>query len=72
MPAYAWGTAAIGLHSPRVTLFGVGTGILQFAFSLFRSRAVLTTENLFLRKQLAFYQVRQATTGWKSTTTAVC
>jgi transposase InsO family protein len=42
-----------------VTLAGVGTGLLCFLVSLFRSRAALSAENLFLRKQLAFYQERQ-------------
>jgi hypothetical protein len=43
-----------------VTLFGVSSGLLYFLLSLFRSRAVVSAENLFLRKQLAFYQERQA------------
>lgn len=42
-----------------VTLFGVSSGLLYFLLSLFRSRAVVSAENLFLRKQLAFYQERQ-------------
>ena len=58
------------LHMPRklrqsvlirlvVTLFGVSSELLHFLLSLLRSRAALSAENLFLRKQLAFYQERQ-------------
>lgn len=42
-----------------VTLFGVGTGLVHFLASLFRSRSALIAENLFLRKQLAFYRERE-------------
>jgi len=42
-----------------VTLFGVSSELLHFLLSLFRSRAALIAENLFLRKQLAFYQERE-------------
>ena len=42
-----------------VTLFSASTGLLHFLVSLFRSRAALCAENLFLRKQLAFFQERQ-------------
>ena len=40
------------------TLFGVGSGLGRFLPSLFRSRSALIAENLFLRKQLAFYRER--------------
>jgi branched-subunit amino acid ABC-type transport system permease component len=42
-----------------LTLFGVGAGLSRFLPSLFRSRSSLVAENLFLRKQLAFYQERE-------------
>jgi hypothetical protein len=35
----------------------------RYVTSLARSRSVLAVENLFLRKQLAFYQERQARPG---------
>jgi transposase InsO family protein len=38
------------------TLLGVGAGLSCFLPSLFRSRSALVAENLFLRKQLAFYR----------------
>jgi putative transposase len=38
------------------TLVGVGAGLMRFLPSLFRSRSALIAENLFLRKQLAFYR----------------
>ena len=38
------------------TLVGVGTGLARGLQLLFRSRSALIAENLFLRKQLAFYQ----------------
>jgi hypothetical protein len=41
------------------TLLGVVTGLFRFLASLVRSRSALIAENLFLRKQLAFYQERQ-------------
>lgn len=41
------------------TLFGVGAGLSRFLTSLFRSRSALVAENLFLRKQLAFYRERE-------------
>ena len=41
-----------------ITLFGVGAGLCRFLPSLFRSRSALIAENLFLRKQLAFYRER--------------
>jgi len=41
------------------TLLGVGAGISRFLPSLFRSRSALIAENLFLRKQLAFYRERE-------------
>jgi putative transposase len=40
------------------TLLGVGAGLSRFLPSLFRSRSALVAENLFLRKQLAFYRER--------------
>lgn len=40
------------------TFFGVGTGLSRFLPSLFRTRSALVAENLFLRKQLAFYRER--------------
>jgi putative transposase len=40
------------------TFFGVGTGLLRFVPCLFRTRSALVAENLFLRKQLAFYRER--------------
>jgi putative transposase len=42
-----------------LTLFGVGAGLSRFVPSLFRSRSALIAENLFLRKQLAFYRERE-------------
>ena len=42
-----------------VTAFGVIAGLLQFMVSLLRPRSALVAENLFLRKQLAFYQERE-------------
>ncbi|MGA2991607.1 MAG: integrase core domain-containing protein [Candidatus Korobacteraceae bacterium] len=42
-----------------MTLFDVSSELLHFLLSLLRSRAALSAENLFLRKQLAFYQERQ-------------
>ena len=42
-----------------LTLFGVGAGLSRFLPSLFRSRSALIAENLFLRKQLAFYRERE-------------
>jgi putative transposase len=41
------------------TLFGVGAGLSRFLPYLFRSRSALVAENLFLRKQLAFYRERE-------------
>lgn len=41
------------------TLLGVGAGLSCFLPSLFRSRPALIAENLFLRKQLAFYRERE-------------
>jgi hypothetical protein len=41
------------------TLVGVVTGLSRFLPSLFRSRSALVAENLFLRKQLAFYRERE-------------
>jgi transposase InsO family protein len=41
------------------TLLGVGAGLSRFLPSLFRSRPALIAENLFLRKQLAFYRERE-------------
>jgi len=41
------------------TVIGVGTGLIRFVPLLFRSRSALIAENLFLRKQLAFYQERK-------------
>jgi transposase InsO family protein len=38
------------------TLVGVGAGLARCLQLLFRSRSALIAENLFLRKQLAFYQ----------------
>jgi putative transposase len=40
-------------------LVGLAWGLAHFLPSLFRSRSVLVAENLFLRKQLAFYQERK-------------
>jgi putative transposase len=41
------------------TVLQVTVGVLRFASSLWRSRAQLAAENLFLRKQLALYVERQ-------------
>jgi hypothetical protein len=41
------------------TLFGVGAGLIRFLSSLLRSHSALVAENLFLRKQLAFYRERE-------------
>lgn len=41
------------------TLFGAAAGLVQFLASSFRSRSALIAENLFLRKQLAFYRERE-------------
>jgi hypothetical protein len=40
-------------------LLGVGAGHSRFLPCLFRSRSALIAENLFLRKQLAFYRERE-------------
>jgi putative transposase len=41
------------------TLVGVVAGLVRFLPCLFRSRPALIAENLFLRKQLAFYRERE-------------
>ena len=43
---------------PTVSIFlvSLASDLLLFLISFFRSRTALTAENLFLRKQLAFYQ----------------
>jgi putative transposase len=55
-----------------VTLFGVGCELLHFPLAMFRSRAALTAENLFLRKQLAFYQERQVEPRRLSDAARIC
>jgi hypothetical protein len=53
------------MNLPRLFLFvlcvarDLAVDALGFAGSSFRSRTALIAENLFLRKQLAFYQERQ-------------
>src|SRR5882724_1612183 len=41
------------------TLMGLSTELLRFVLTSIRPRAALVAENLFLRKQLAFYQERE-------------
>ena len=41
------------------TVVGVAAGLADFLVLFFRSRSALIAENLFLRKQLAFYQERE-------------
>jgi putative transposase len=41
------------------TLLGVGAGLLRFVPSFLHSHSALVAENLFLRKQLAFYEEHQ-------------
>jgi hypothetical protein len=59
MPGVMRKPRLLGLHHLIVTLFGVGAGFSRFLPSLFRSRSALIAENLFLRKQLAFYRERE-------------
>jgi len=47
-----------------VTVPGVSGGLLRFVLCFFRSRVALSAENLFLRRQLAFYQERQVRDYW--------
>src|SRR5437867_9674945 len=42
-----------------LTLYHVSLDFTRFLGSLLQSRSALAAENLFLRKQLAFYQERQ-------------
>jgi hypothetical protein len=41
-----------------IMLFGFSTELSRFSLALFRCRVALSAENLFPRKQLAFYQER--------------
>jgi len=41
------------------TVVGVGSGLARLFPQFFHSRSALVAENLFLRKQLAFYQERK-------------
>ena len=47
------------LSHAGLTLYHFSLDVIRFLGSLVRSRSALTAENLFLRKQLAFYQERQ-------------
>jgi len=69
MPRKTWQSAPIHL---AVTLFGVGSELLHFLLSLLRARAALSAENLFLRKQLAFYQERQVEPRRLDKLTRIC
>jgi putative transposase len=60
MPRVMWKPQRHSILSHLIaTLFGVGAGLSRFLPCLFRSRSALIAENLFLRKQLAFYRERE-------------
>ena len=54
--AYALKAAAIGSHSSGCDAVWRQQRFLHFLLSLLRSLAAVSAENLFLRKQLAFYR----------------
>ena len=55
-----------------VDLRDLAIDVLGFARSSFRCRTALIAENLFLRKQLAFYQERQLVSGRNRESTDRC
>ena len=48
-----------GMRQPLQAFAGLIVGLCLFLLLAFRSRSALAAENLFLRKQLAFFQERK-------------
>ena len=49
----------LGIQHALQNLIRLLPGLCQFPFLMLRSRTALAAENLFLRKQLAFFQERK-------------